>query len=62
VIAKPSKPQMKAAPLETPTEPRRLGVLTGEIAVPEDFNRLGAAEVATLFGIEKQSPGKSGSR
>jgi len=51
VIAKAGKPLVKVAPLEAPTEPQRLGFLTGEIAVPEDFNRMGEAEIAALFGI-----------
>ena len=51
MITKPSKPRVKAAPLEAPTEPQRLDFLAGEIAVPEDFNRLGEAEIDALFGI-----------
>jgi hypothetical protein len=30
--------------------PQRLGFLAGEIAVPEDFNCMGEAEIAALFG------------
>ena len=50
VIAKAGKPLVKVAALETPTEPKRLGFLAGEIVVPEDFNRMGEAEIALLFG------------
>jgi prevent-host-death family protein len=50
VIAKAGKPLVKVAALEAPSEPRRLGFLTGEIAVPDDFNRMGEAEIAALFG------------
>ncbi len=50
VIAKAGKPLVKVAALEAPSEPRRLGFLAGEIAVPEDFNRMGEAEIAALFG------------
>ncbi|HXT20376.1 MAG TPA: type II toxin-antitoxin system prevent-host-death family antitoxin [Thermoanaerobaculia bacterium] len=50
VIAKAGKPLVKVAALEAPTEPQRLGFLAGEIAVPEDFDRLGEAEIAALFG------------
>ena len=50
VIAKAGKPLVKVAALEAPTEPRRLGFLAGEIAVPEDFNRMGEAEITALFG------------
>jgi prevent-host-death family protein len=50
VIAKAGKPLVKVAALEAPPEPQRLGFLAGEIAVPEDFNRMGEAEIAALFG------------
>jgi prevent-host-death family protein len=50
VIAKAGKPLVKVAALDTPLEPQRLGFLAGEIAVPEDFNRMGEAEIAALFG------------
>jgi prevent-host-death family protein len=50
VIAKAGKPLVKVAALEAPAEPQRLGFLAGEIAVPDDFNRMGEAEIAALFG------------
>ena len=50
VIAKAGKPLVKVTPLEAPAEPQRLGFLAGEIAVPEDFDRMGEAEIAALFG------------
>jgi len=50
VIAKAGKPLVKVAALEAPAEPQRLGFLAGEIAVPEDFNRMGEAEIAAPFG------------
>jgi len=31
-------------------EIRRLGFLAGQIAVPEDFDRMGSAEIEKLFG------------
>ena len=51
VIAKAGKPLVKVAALDAPSEPRRLGFLQGEIAVPDDFDRMGEAEIAALFGI-----------
>ena len=51
VIAKAGKPLVKVAALDAPSEPRRLGFLRGEIAVPDDFDRMGEAEIAALFGI-----------
>lgn len=52
VIAKAGKPLVKVAALDAPAAPQRLGFLAGEIAVPEDFDRMGEAEIAALFGIE----------
>ncbi len=53
VIAKAGKPMVKVAALDAPTAPQRLGFMTGEIAVPEDFNRMGEAEIAALLGGEE---------
>lgn len=50
VIAKAGKPLVKVAALVAPAAPRRLGFLSGEVAVPDDFNHMGAAEIEALFG------------
>lgn len=50
VIAKAGKPLVRVVSLDAPAKPRRLGFMTGEINVPDDFDRMGAAEIATLFG------------
>lgn len=50
VIAKAGKPLVKVAALDAPPAPKRLGFLVGEIAVPEDFDSMGEAEIAALFG------------
>jgi prevent-host-death family protein len=50
VIAKAGKPLVKVAALKAPATPQRLGFLAGEIAVPKDFNRMGASEIEALFG------------
>jgi prevent-host-death family protein len=50
VIAKAGKPLVKVAALDAPNAPRRLGFLAGEIAVPKDFDHMGDAEIAALFG------------
>ncbi len=52
VIAKAGKPLVKVVALDAPAAPRRLGFLAGEIAVPDDFARMGEAEIAALFGGE----------
>ncbi len=51
VIAKAGRPLVKVAALSAPTAPRRLGFLAGEIKVPGDFDTMGAAEIAALFGL-----------
>lgn len=50
VIAKAGRPLVKVAPLGAPATPRRLGFLAGEIEVPADFDRMGAAEIEALLG------------
>ena len=50
VIAKAGKPLVKVVALDTPKAPRRLGFMAGEITVPKDFDRMGEAEIAALFG------------
>ncbi|MBM2810833.1 MAG: prevent-host-death family protein [Chloroflexi bacterium] len=50
VIAKAGKPLVKVAALDSPSVPQRLGFMVGEIAVPDDFDTMGEAEIAALFG------------
>ena len=52
IIAKAGKPLVKVTALE-PTEgrgPRRIGFMAGQITVPDDFDLMGKAEIARLFG------------
>ena len=51
VVAKAGKPMVKIAALDAPATQRRLGFLTGEISVPNDFDRMAEAEIAALFGL-----------
>ena len=53
VIAKAGKPMVTVAAVDAPRARRRLGCLSGEIAVPRDFNRMGDAEIAALFGVNR---------
>ena len=53
VIAKAGKPLVKVVALAAPRTPRRLGFLKGEFLVPDDFNRMGQAEIAKLFGTRR---------
>jgi prevent-host-death family protein len=50
VIAKAGKPLVKVAALDSPAAAQRLGFMAGEITVPDDFDRMGEAEIAALFG------------
>lgn len=52
IIAKAGRPVVKVTALDTPSgaQIRRLGFLAGEITVPEDFDRMGSAEIERLFG------------
>ncbi len=52
VIARAGKPLVKVVPLDAPFpfEAKRLGFLSGRISVPDDFDRMGTAEIAELFG------------
>ena len=52
VIAKAGKPLVKVMALGTPEagQRKRLGFFSGQITVPNDFDRLGANEIEKLFG------------
>ena len=52
VIAKAGKPLVKVTSLDTPVagQVRRLGFMKGLIIVPDDFDRMGKAELERLFG------------
>jgi prevent-host-death family protein len=47
VIAKAGKPLVKVTSLDTPVagQVRRLGFMEGRIVVPDDFDRMGNAEI-----------------
>jgi len=51
VIAKAGKPLVKVVPLDAPDpgRQRRLGFLAGRFKVPDDFDRMGEAEIGRLF-------------
>lgn len=51
IIAKAGKPMVKVVPYtdEQESTGRRLGFMAGEIVVPDDFDRMGAVEIAALF-------------
>jgi len=47
IIAKAGTPLVKVTALDAPASAQRLGFLTGEIEVPDDFDRMGAGEIET---------------
>jgi antitoxin (DNA-binding transcriptional repressor) of toxin-antitoxin stability system len=52
IIAKAGKPMVRVTAIDTPEESatRRIGFLTGEIAVPDDFDRMVPAPFDEAFG------------
>ena len=53
IIAKAGKPMVKVVPLDTPEvqHQKRFGFMAGQIDVPDDFDRMGSAEIESLFGL-----------
>jgi antitoxin (DNA-binding transcriptional repressor) of toxin-antitoxin stability system len=53
VICKAGRPMVRVSALEVPGQPltqrRRLGLLLGQCAVPDDFDRMAEGEIAGLF-------------
>lgn len=49
MIAKAGRPMVKVVPLDEAAPPRRLGFMDGAGRVPDDFDRLGAAQIDALF-------------
>jgi prevent-host-death family protein len=54
IIAKAGKPVAKVVPLDAPAsaEVRRLGFMTGQGTVPDDFDEIARDEIAQLFNGE----------
>jgi len=51
VIAKAGKPVAKLTAIDAPVTHKRLGFLSGEVRVPDDFDRMGEGEISGLFGL-----------
>ena len=51
IIARAGKPVVKVVAVDAPEDgtSRRLGFLIGQISVPDDFDRMGSAEIEALF-------------
>lgn len=53
IIAKAGKPLVRVAALQAPVRAQRLGFLSGEIAVPDNFDQIGSKPIQQLFEGEK---------
>ncbi len=55
IIAKAGKPLVKVTALDASAAKgiRRLGFMAGQVKVPDDFDRMGQAEIENLFGVGK---------
>ena len=51
IIAKSGRPMVKVVPFDAPDElaQRRIGVLAGVSEVPDDFDSMGAGDIADSF-------------
>jgi prevent-host-death family protein len=51
IIAKAGKPLVKVVPLDAPTPKKvqRLGFMSGQISIPDDFDTMGSTEIAQIF-------------
>lgn len=51
IIAKAGKPLVKVTRLDAPTpdQAKRLGFMSGQITVPDDFDHMGSQEIEQLF-------------
>jgi prevent-host-death family protein len=54
IIAKAGKPLVKVVPLDAAEagQAQRLGFMAGQIETPDDFDRMGEAEIEQLFGSQ----------
>lgn len=54
IIAKAGKPMVKVVALDAPSNQqlRRIGFMSGQIEVPDDFDRMSEDDIAALFGSE----------
>ncbi|MGC2449558.1 MAG: type II toxin-antitoxin system prevent-host-death family antitoxin [Candidatus Sulfotelmatobacter sp.] len=55
VIAKAGKPMVKVTAVGVPVgaEIKRVGFMAGQISVPDDFDRMGEAEIERIFSSGK---------
>ena len=49
IIARAGTPLVQVSEVEPPSPKTRLGFLTGQVQVPDDFDTLGADEIQAMF-------------
>jgi prevent-host-death family protein len=51
IIAKAGKPLVKVIPVDAPVPKKvqRLGFMSGQISIPDDFDAMGSAEIGQIF-------------
>ena len=56
IIAKAGKPMVKVIPVDAPVPKKvqRLGFMSGQMAIPEDFDAMGRAEIEQIFEGEDE--------
>jgi prevent-host-death family protein len=56
IIAKAGKPMVKVIPVDAPVPKKvqRLGFMSGQIGIPEDFDAMGRAEIEQIFEGEDE--------
>jgi prevent-host-death family protein len=57
IIAKAGKPIARVVAIDAPEagQVKRLGFLSGRVSVPDDFDRMGEAEILSQFGLDDES-------
>lgn len=52
IIAKAGKPLVRVTAIDSPEpgQQKRIGFLSGQLVIPDDFDRMGENEIADMFG------------
>jgi prevent-host-death family protein len=54
IIAKAGRPLVRVTAVDAPAQPRRLGFLEGQIAVPDDFDTMGEVGIDAMFSSRER--------
>lgn len=55
IIAKAGRPVVKVVPLEVASRLSHFGFMKGQMKVPDDFDRMGQADIEIMFGLGEES-------